>query len=534
MKRVAMFVTNPCTHDARVMKEAKSLANNGHEVRIFALSNAHFGEGIIQQENYIVHRLKFDNVFKRSQKILWGAFSTLINVIKKIFLVFWYLILILASIPMALMGSLLTPLFPQSGTALLNKAKQIIKKNAIPAPDKEKEDIEKKNKLQVLTAFFRKHRINIYFYLKRNFAFATRQKLQRIISTASYAVFYSIKVVYVSFIKTRAFLIKKINRLIYITLLPVHKITTYFFFCKEAARHAIEWQPHVAHAHDLNTLYAAKLVKNATQAKVVYDSHELWIHRNRVDRKATLEKQIDKVVEKILIKHVDAIITVCESIGDWLTNRYDNIPQPVILRNMPYKIPTSSGGKNIKERFGIKKDQIVMIYTGKLTTGRGINIGLKVLEETNNTHFLLLGYGKDEFVSDLKKKIKNKNIEHRVTFCDAVPHNEVSSFISGADIALVFIEPICLSYEFALPNKLFESIQANIPVMGSNLPEIKKLIEQYEIGECFNSASDLSQKLKYEVTPEKIDNWRKALAECRDVLCWDIEQNQLLELYETL
>jgi len=534
MKRVAMFVTNPCTHDARVMKEAKSLANNGHEVRIFALSNAHHGEGIINQENYIVHRLKFDNVFKRSQKLLWGAFSTLISIIKKIFLIFWYLILVLASIPMALAGSLLTPLFPQSGKALLNKAKQIAQKKIIPSTNQEKEGIEKPNKLQVLTTFFRKHRINIYFYLKRNFAFTTRQKLKRKISAASYAVFYLIKTVYVSLIKTRAFLIKKINRLIYITLLPVHKITTYFFFCKEAAKYAIEWKPHVAHAHDLNTLYAAKLVKNATQAKVVYDSHELWVHRNRVNRKATLEKQIDKIVEKMLIKHVDAIITVCESIGDWLTNKYDNIPQPVILRNMPYKIPTNISGKNIKDRFGIQKDQIAMIYTGKLTTGRGIDIGLKVLEETSNTHFLLLGYGENEFVGALKQKIKEKNIEHRVTFCDAVPHNEVSSFISGADIALVFIEPICLSYEFALPNKLFESIQASIPVMGSNLPEIKKLIEQYEIGECFDSASDLSQKLKHEVTPEKIDSWRKALADCRDVLCWDVEQNQLLELYETL
>ena len=67
--------------------------------------------------------------------------------------------------------------------------------------------------------------------------------------------------------------------------------------------------------------------------------------------------------------------------------------------------------------------------------------------------------------------------------------------------------------------------------MGSNLTEIKKLIETYEIGECFASAKDLSQKLQYDVTPEKIKYWKESLSKCRDFLCWDIEQKQLLDLY---
>ncbi|MBX2828774.1 MAG: cytochrome P450, partial [Flavobacteriaceae bacterium] len=52
----------------------------------------------------------------------------------------------------------------------------------------------------------------------------------------------------------------------------------------------------------------------------------------------------------------------------------------------------------------------------------------------------------------------------------------------GADLALVSIEPVCLSYEFALPNKLFEAIQAGVPVLGSNLVEIQKIFTQ--VGAC--------------------------------------------------
>jgi glycosyltransferase involved in cell wall biosynthesis len=336
------------------------------------------------------------------------------------------------------------------------------------------------------------------------------------------------------YIKTRNKLIAKVNRLIYKLLLPAHKISTYYYFCKSASKEAEIWGADVAHAHDLNTMYAAyRLKRKFPHTIVVYDSHELWIHRNRVGRKATLEKMLDKVVEKALIKHADGIITVCDSIGDWLSDRYQGIPEPVILRNMPYQINAElSNQPSLKQRLGISSQSIVMMYTGKITSGRGIEIGIRALTEVENLNLVLLGYGEPSYVDGITRLISELGLESRVFFCDPVPYQEVTSFISGADFALVYIEPICLSYEFALPNKLFESIQAGIPIMGSGLTEIKKLVEGLQVGVCFNSLGELVTHLN-KVEPAELARWRANIDKVKDTLCWEREEGRLLEAYRS-
>ena len=287
----------------------------------------------------------------------------------------------------------------------------------------------------------------------------------------------------------------------------------------------------------MNTMYAAKLVKRAIGAKVVYDSHELWVHRNRVGRKATVEKILDRWVEKHLITCADAIVTVCDSIGAWLTDHYRGIPEPIIVRNMPHKMNARELAKGIEplgQRLNIADGHTTMIYTGKITSGRGIEIGVDALAQIETLHFVLLGYGEQSYVDGLKSKIDDLGLTGRVTFCDAVPHTEVTNFIYGADFALVYIEPICLSYEYALPNKLFESIQAGIPVLCSSLVEIEKVVNEYDIGLCFSDASDLAHKILTECNKVQLDKWRRSVKNAALDLCWEKEQVKLIDLYTKL
>ncbi|MDX1700370.1 MAG: hypothetical protein R3250_07115, partial [Melioribacteraceae bacterium] len=53
---------------------------------------------------------------------------------------------------------------------------------------------------------------------------------------------------------------------------------------------------------------------------------------------------------------------------------------------------------------------------------------------------------------------------------------------AGADLGLALIENISISYYYALPNKLFEYIMAGVPVLSSNLPQMKIIIDTYGVG----------------------------------------------------
>lgn len=496
MTKVAMFVTNPCTHDARVMKEAESLADAGFEVRVYALSNAHSPEGIFQQHNYSIHRLKYDSVFVRARRAVW-------KVLKVLLFPFYLLRLLLVKLANQF-RTYASPGLVRWYESLMSGVLRILN---IKQVDNSQSSVNTENGegLRVSQIPLFKPLFFVYRLLKRSYA--------RIKSWGK----------------------KKVNRAIYVVLLPIHKLTTYYFFCKEASKQACIWDPDVVHAHDLNTMYAAKLVKDKNNSTLFYDSHELWIHRNRVNRRATMEKILDTIVERILIKHADAVITVCDSIGDWLVKQYPNIPKPVILRNIPYTLESENlqeqtNSPGLKQRIGLSEKDILIIYTGKFTTGRGIELGLEATKSLDNLHFALLGYGEESYVAGLQKRVDNLGIGGRVHFFDPVPHKEVPGFISGADFALVYIEPICLSYEYALPNKLFESIQANIPIMGVSLTEIRKIIENNKIGLCFNSVESFRSALK-SVTPEKVAIWKDNILECKRDLCWEVESKKLLELY---
>jgi len=327
MKKVAMFVTNPCTHDARVIKEAMSLSKAGYELRVFALANHFSPEGLFEENGYTVQRIKFDNIFLRCINFCTKSTIRFLKLLLLPFALFWNFII--------------SPVF---GVKKIEKNKAASKQETTGR----------------YSPFLRKLKVSqysIYQFNKTNLGFTFAVSFNQIVKLA-----YKIaKVPYRLFAITKSKLIRLFKRTVVKVLMPFHKVSTYYYFCIESAKLANEWGAEIVHCHDLNTMYVGKLLKDEDSSrKVVYDSHELWIHRNRVGRKAILERWFDKFCEKRLIPYADEIITVCDSIADWLKARYPSTPKITILRNMPYKLTKKSeNSTGLKERLNIPQDQVL-------------------------------------------------------------------------------------------------------------------------------------------------------------------------------
>lgn len=85
------------------------------------------------------------------------------------------------------------------------------------------------------------------------------------------------------------------------------------------------------HCHDLVPLPIAVALKRSTGAKLIYDAHELETEQAG---QFGLRKGLAKWVESRLIRHVDALITVSPSIGQWYESRFPGV-QAHIVRNVP-------------------------------------------------------------------------------------------------------------------------------------------------------------------------------------------------------
>jgi len=95
-------------------------------------------------------------------------------------------------------------------------------------------------------------------------------------------------------------------------------------------------------------------------------------------------------------------------------------------------------------------------------------------------------------------------------------------------------EDLGLNYRFSLPNKLFDYIQAGVPVLVSNLPEMRRIVEHYQIGAIAEThqRKDLAEKMTAVLwDSEKNALWKENLKIAAQELCWENEESVLREIY---
>ncbi len=104
------------------------------------------------------------------------------------------------------------------------------------------------------------------------------------------------------------------------------------------------FDPDVVHAHDLYTLLAGSRIAGKSCAHLIYDSHELEIGRN--GNYGKWEKIFRANAERLLIGRTDHVITVCDSIADFLADRY-KIERPIVVDNVPDTVTTTGCSDDI-------------------------------------------------------------------------------------------------------------------------------------------------------------------------------------------
>jgi len=240
-------------------------------------------------------------------------------------------------------------------------------------------------------------------------------------------------------------------------------------------RFMINKKPTVINAHNLVVLPPCVLFKIFNKTKIVYDTHELETQRQGWKN---IEIFISNIFERICIKFVDKIVVVSKPIGDWYKKRYKI--NPIVVNNVP-QYHSFKNSNYLSEKFNIEHDRKIFIFIGVLSKGRGIQQYLEYFEETKlNICIVFLGGGPLE--GTIKKYAKNSK---KIYFHNNVPFNEVNNVVSSADysLSILRIGKPALSYEYMMPNKLFESIMAGIPVLSGGMKYEAEFVKKHNIGD---------------------------------------------------
>ncbi len=312
-----------------------------------------------------------------------------------------------------------------------------------------------------------------------------------------------------------------------------YKIKRFQLICKKGVLFYAEYnvrlflfllfhKKHILFSNDLDTLLPNYLIHKLQQKNLIFDSHELFSEIPELVNRRSVKK-IWLSIEKKIIPKLKHLITVSDSIKDHYKKLYG--VSATVVRNIPKNIESPRVSFDF-ETSGKK----IILYQGSVNIGRGIELMIQTMPLLNEYLFIIIGEG--DVLDHLKNKVRLLSLDTKVKFLGKKNPEELKKLTSNASIGISLEEDLGLNYRYALPNKIFDYIHANVPIIVSDLPEMKKIINNYPVGEVLTRR-----------TPEHLGNiiklignkkYKKELKIAKRQLNWSLEKEKLISIFSKL
>jgi len=245
---------------------------------------------------------------------------------------------------------------------------------------------------------------------------------------------------------------------------------------------AVSARADIYHANDLDTLLISWAASRLCRARLVYDSHELWLGSVKHLRETSaLGRLRDRLTERLLIGAADAVIAVTPGRGEVMRRMYPRMREPWIVENCPEPGAVEADGL-LRSACGAPEGTPVVLYQGVLAGERGLEELLEAarLLRGRNLRIVLLGH--DATGGRIPEMASAPDLSGIVTLLPPVRSEDLPRYTAGADAGLILFRNTCLNHYYSLPNKLYEYMNAAVPIIASDLPEIARVLDEEGCG----------------------------------------------------
>lgn len=263
-------------------------------------------------------------------------------------------------------------------------------------------------------------------------------------------------------------------------------------------------EPDVIHAHHplvLGTAVRAARRRRAAGATchVIYDAREDFAglpvqEQGRRRRHAVLVRE-----EARYIRDADAVITVSEPIATTLAARYALTATPTVVLNVPVDDVTRRPGGGAVWGLPTVRDVIevagrplppevpLLVYSGAVSKARGVDVLIEALPHLPEVHAVVVPvpYPHPQLPA-LQQRAAELGVGERFHVAPPVGQDHLLHYLAGADLAVFPIRTGSANIEQALPNKLFESVHAGLPIVTCDAALIAAFVREHDLGEVFS------------------------------------------------
>lgn len=295
-------------------------------------------------------------------------------------------------------------------------------------------------------------------------------------------------------------------------------------------------------ANDLPSLQAGYLIAKEKNIPLVYDAHENYTEQ------ITLPKRYAKLLEQVeveVLPKVDFWIVPNDLLGKSMIDKYQEkynltIKEPLVIQNAVNRWDEYSNvvEENIlKRKLNLAEDTKILLFQGGFLANRNLENLVRSMRYVKNSKVVLVMLGFGNFVEVLKRLAKRNKVEDKVFFMDAVPQSELLRYTTAADVGIIPYPAIDNNTYYCSPNKLYEFIQARLPILANDLPFLKKMIEGEGIGRVQNFSKP--QLIAAAIdgifdSEEELLRYKVNINNASDIHCWEVEEEKLLSQYGNL
>jgi glycosyltransferase involved in cell wall biosynthesis len=297
--------------------------------------------------------------------------------------------------------------------------------------------------------------------------------------------------------------------------------------------------PDIIHANDFRMLgVGARAVVRARvagqQAKLAWDAHE-YLPGVKPWRDHARWLPAHTAYEREYAPYADAVITVSDELAEMLRREHRLPARPAVVLNAP-STDDRAVGPDIRELCGISASTPLIVYSGLVAPKRGVALMVEALAALPNVHAAIVAPKPSaDFVRTLQRRARDLGVEARLHVLPYVPHDQVVSFLSGADVGVIPIQH-WPNHEIALITKFFEYAHARLPIVVSDVRTMAATTRELGQGEVFR-ADDVEDFVRAVTTVLGDRDHYRAAYDRMDVLetwTWEAQAKVLDEVYGRL
>jgi glycosyltransferase involved in cell wall biosynthesis len=260
-----------------------------------------------------------------------------------------------------------------------------------------------------------------------------------------------------------------------------------------------------------------------------YDTHEFAVEEYGDNRNWRLwRRPMVCALEREFISQAAVVSAVSAGIAERLGKLYQLPARSMTIRNTPNFEPIMFHSTS--------PDRIRVLYHGIVTPGRGLEATIDSVAAWRPQFDLTIrGPGDENYLAMLRNRISERGLGGRITLAPPVPMTALVREASAFDIGFFALPGSSRHNEFALPNKFFEYIMAGLALCLTDLPEMSRLVRQYELGVTFRTVDPEAIAVAINTLDcLSIDRYKRNTLSAAHELCWERESERLVSAYDAL